>query len=119
MLFPSPGCLPNPGIKPKFPKLQVVSLPSEPPGKPRDFLLNVRVSLGGWMPTLPEARLKNEWGTKGDENGIKNKEKKIMGSFARTNSGWRNPLISSWFDRKGLQGEEYFSFVQYLNSAFL
>ena len=31
---PSPGDLPNPGIKPGSPALQVGSLPSEPPGKP-------------------------------------------------------------------------------------
>ena len=31
--FPSPGDLPNPGIKPRTPALQVYSLPSEPPGK--------------------------------------------------------------------------------------
>ena len=31
---PSPGDLPNPGIKPRFPALQAYSLPSEPPGKP-------------------------------------------------------------------------------------
>ena len=31
--FPSPGDLPDPGIEPGFPELQVVSLPSEPPGK--------------------------------------------------------------------------------------
>ena len=33
-LFPSPGDLPNPGIKPRSPALQADSLPSEPPGKP-------------------------------------------------------------------------------------
>ena len=32
--FPSPGDLPNPGIKPRSPVLQVNSLLSEPPGKP-------------------------------------------------------------------------------------
>ena len=32
--FPSPGDLPDPGIGPKSPGLQVDSLPSEPPGKP-------------------------------------------------------------------------------------
>ena len=32
--FPSPGDLPNPGIKPGPPVLQADSLPSEPPGKP-------------------------------------------------------------------------------------
>ena len=32
--FPSPGNLPNPGIKPWSPTLQVDSLPAEPQGKP-------------------------------------------------------------------------------------
>ena len=32
--FPSAGDLPDPGIKPQSPVLQVDSLPSEPPGKP-------------------------------------------------------------------------------------
>ena len=32
--FPSPGDLPNPGIKPRYPTLQADALPSEPPGKP-------------------------------------------------------------------------------------
>ena len=34
--FPSPGDLPNPGIEPKSPTLQVDSLPYEPPGKPKN-----------------------------------------------------------------------------------
>ena len=33
--FPSPGDLPNPGIKPGSPALLADSLPSEPLGKPR------------------------------------------------------------------------------------
>ena len=32
---PPPGDLPDPGIKPRSPALQVDSLPTEPPGKPR------------------------------------------------------------------------------------
>ena len=32
--FPSPGVLPDPGIEPRSPALQVDSLPSEPTGKP-------------------------------------------------------------------------------------
>ena len=32
--FPSPGDLPNPGIKPRSPALQADALLSEPPGKP-------------------------------------------------------------------------------------
>ena len=32
--FPSPGDLPDPGIRPQSPALQVDCLPFEPPGKP-------------------------------------------------------------------------------------
>ena len=35
--FPSPGDLPNPGIKPRSPALQADSLPAEPPGKRRSL----------------------------------------------------------------------------------
>ena len=34
--FPSPGDLPNPGIKPRSPALQADSLPVEPQGKPKN-----------------------------------------------------------------------------------
>ena len=33
---PSPGDLPNPGMEPRSPELQADSLPSEPPGKPKN-----------------------------------------------------------------------------------
>ena len=33
MLFPTPGELPDPGIKPRSPTLQADALLSEPPGK--------------------------------------------------------------------------------------
>ena len=36
-LFPSPGDLPKPGIKSSSPALQVNSLLSEPPGKPKNI----------------------------------------------------------------------------------
>ena len=36
--FPSPGHLPNPGIKPRSPALQADALTSDPPGKPKIFL---------------------------------------------------------------------------------
>ena len=38
--FPSPGYLPNPGIKSGSPTLQADSLPSEPPGKPKTKIVN-------------------------------------------------------------------------------
>ena len=34
--FPSPGDLPNPGIEPRSPTLQLDSLPAEPQGKPKN-----------------------------------------------------------------------------------
>ena len=34
--FPSPGNLPNPGIEPRSPTLQVDSLPDDPQGKPKN-----------------------------------------------------------------------------------
>ena len=43
--LPSPGDLPNPGIKPRSPALQVDSLPAEPQGKTK----NTR---GGSLPLL-------------------------------------------------------------------
>ena len=33
---PPPGDLPNPGMEPRSPTLQADSLPSEPPGKPKN-----------------------------------------------------------------------------------
>ena len=36
--FPSPGDLPDPAIKPMTLALQAGSLPSEPPGKPKDIV---------------------------------------------------------------------------------
>ena len=35
LLFPPPGGLPNPGIKPRSPALQADSFPAEPQGKPK------------------------------------------------------------------------------------
>ena len=37
LLFPFPGNLPDPGIRPESPELQANALPSEPPGKPRNI----------------------------------------------------------------------------------
>ena len=39
-LFPSPGDLLNPGIKPRSPTMQADSLPSEAPGKHSGFIGN-------------------------------------------------------------------------------
>ena len=43
---PPPGDLPNPGIKPRSPTLQVDSLPSEPPGRPKNTEVGILPSPG-------------------------------------------------------------------------
>ena len=48
---PSPGDLPNPGIKPGSPTLQADSLPTEPPGKPKNTGVGSLSLLQGIFPT--------------------------------------------------------------------
>ena len=38
--FPSPGDLPDPGIKPRSPTLEADTLTSEPPGKPQCAIIS-------------------------------------------------------------------------------
>ena len=44
--FPSPGDLPNPGIEPRSPALQVDSLPTELQGKPifYDYIIGIKTT---------------------------------------------------------------------------
>ena len=49
--FPSPEDLPNPGIEPRYPALQADSLPSEPPGKPKNTGVGSLPLLQGIFPT--------------------------------------------------------------------
>ena len=44
--LPSPGDLPNPGIKPRSPALQADSLRSEPSGKPSSIFHSTSISCG-------------------------------------------------------------------------
>ena len=48
---PSPGDLPNPGIEPRSPALQVDSLPAEPPGEPKNTGVGGLFLLQGISPT--------------------------------------------------------------------
>ena len=48
---PPPGDLPNPGIKPRSPSLRADSLPSEPPGKPKNTGVGSLPLLQGNFPT--------------------------------------------------------------------
>ena len=50
--FPSPGDLPNPGIKPGSSALQTYTLPSEPPGKPY-YQLTQPIFLGATIQLKP------------------------------------------------------------------
>ena len=60
--FPSPRDLPDPGIKPRYPTLQVNSLPAEPPEKPKNSSVGTLSLLQGIFPTqgsnpgLPQCR---------------------------------------------------------------
>ena len=49
--FPTPGDLPNPGIEPRSPALQVDSLPGEPTGKPKNIGVGSLSLLQGSFPT--------------------------------------------------------------------
>ena len=48
---PLPGDLPNPGIQPRSPALQADSLPSEPPGKPKNIGVAFLSLVQGKFPT--------------------------------------------------------------------
>ena len=50
--WPPPGDLPNPGIEPRSPALQVDSLPSEPPEKPKNTGVGSLSLLQGIFPIL-------------------------------------------------------------------
>ena len=54
--FPSPGDLPNPGIEPKSPALQVDSSPAEPQGKPKNTGLGSLSLLQRIFPTQESNR---------------------------------------------------------------
>ena len=60
--FPSPGDLPNPGIKPRSPALQADSLPAESQGKPKNTGVGSHSLPQGIFPTqgsnpgLPQRR---------------------------------------------------------------
>ena len=49
-LFPFPGDVPKPGIQPRFPTSQVDSLPSEPPGNPKNTGVGRRFPSPGNLP---------------------------------------------------------------------
>ena len=55
-LFPSPGDLPNPGIKPRSPALQVDSLSAEPQGKSKNTEVG-SLSLFQWIFPTQESNL--------------------------------------------------------------
>ena len=48
--FPSPGDLPDPGIKPRSPTMQADSLPSEPPGKAQSKPVRRMTVVGEYIP---------------------------------------------------------------------
>jgi len=86
--FPSPGDLPNPGIKPRSPSLQADFLPVEPPGKPKNTGVGSLSLLKRIFPTqgLNQGLLHCRWilyqlsyqGIRNEKSGKKKgKEKKV------------------------------------------
>ena len=63
--FPSPGDLPDPGMKRGSPALQIYALPSEPPGKPtKESAMRVHISPSCWAsPLLPHSIPSGHHGT--------------------------------------------------------
>ena len=68
--FPSPGDLPNPGIKPRCPALQVDSLPAEPQEKPspESRAPNKGLYAGGWFENMSSG---NRIGAQGKQRSHK------------------------------------------------
>ena len=67
--FPSPGDLPDPGIKPMSPILQADSLPSESPGNPNIYIFN-SCSVTYVFPGVRDPGSIPGWGrSPGEENG--------------------------------------------------
>ena len=95
---PPPGDLPNTGIKPRSPTLQVDSLPSEPPGRPRIItpnrwkisslqIISQFENLQKVIRRRSEIQLKQNkvhhfWGT--FKKGKRRRWRKIVGSRRRT-----------------------------------
>ena len=76
---PPPGDLPNPGIKPRYPTLQAVSLPSRPPGKPlqlcpslviKKLLVPGMPCLISWIPRTKCNLVSSSYNWKQSDNGL-------------------------------------------------
>ena len=67
--LPSPGDLPDPGIKPRSPSLQADALLSEPPGKPK-YMQRTSREMPGWVKHKLESRLLKEISTTSDRQMI-------------------------------------------------
>ena len=96
--FPSPGDLPNPGIKPRSPTFQADSLPSEPPGKPELVLLELRIC---------QARRKEEERREGKEiEGLCKGYQQKLGKEGSKDTGeeWGMKEVSGSVDSRSLVG---------------
>ena len=99
--FPSPGDLPDPGIKPGFPTLQADALLSEPPGRP-------------WKTESKTNRFKATWRqqTMQERENLKNENKTALVSTERwvipqpkpRTGYYRNSLL-----RRAFTSEKYYS----------
>ena len=70
--FPSPGDIPNPGIKPRSPALQADALTSEPPGKPK--------TIRGWVQNISIVKLQLKEDYLVSKGKWASAEKKLLGN---------------------------------------
>ena len=104
-LFPSPGDLPNPGIKPRYPALQVDSLPAEPQGKPKNTGVGSLPLLHGIFPNQNQTGVSciaGEFFTNSIKRGFKHHHFNLLGvpspSFLSALRGITHPgFLSSLF----------------------
>ena len=101
--FPSPGDLPDPGIKHRSPALQADSLPSEPPGKPM-ICITFQLMFVNLLSWIAADQLSKRIAVTSFPDGSVGKESacnagipgSIPGSGRSTGEGMGYPLQYSW-----------------------
>ena len=85
----SPGELPHPEIEPRSPALQVDSLPSEPPGKPKE-----------WFCSQPHGRIAHQaplsWNSPDKNTGMGSHSLSLFEYVENKIFSWQSSLVVQW-----------------------
>ena len=87
--MPSPRDLPNPGMEPRSPTLQVDSLLSEPPGKPVLVAINCKINILRSFSILIYSIMGFPAGASGEEPACQ--YRRMQQTWVRS-LGWEDPL---------------------------